>query len=304
MKNHILPALCLIILCLVISCPSRAQAAPLDPDGEASLTLCYGKEGIAFPDLEIAVYRVAAAFPDGTYELIEPFASYPVTIHGITEQLQWKHTASTLSSYIIAGQVQPDREALTDGFGVVTLTGLQTGLYLVREAIADNTEGTYLFDPFMIYLPTPQNDGTFAYDVEAIPKCTKFIPHTKYTVTKLWKDEGNEKNRPHDVTVEIYRDGVMQAAQSLHAGNNWSYSWPVSADDPGRWTVIERSVPDGYKVSIQQNGSSFTILNSGQSQSETPDTGDTFSPLPWVLALSFSGLVLILLGIYGRRRRG
>lgn len=303
MRKRILPILCFAVFCLIMLCPFYAHAAPLDPTAEASLTLYYQKENSAFPDLNITIYRVAKAFPDGTFELIEPFASHPVNIHDITKQEQWKNTATTLSSYIMADQIVPDREERTNAEGVVTFSNLETGLYFVSEVIANNSEGTYIFDQFMVYLPTPQSDGNFDYNVEARPKCTEFIPKTKYTVTKLWKDAGNQNNRPSEVIVEIYKDGVLQETQVLNAGNNWSYTWNVSGDDLGKWTVTERSVPDTYKVTIQQNGSNFTVINTCKTQPETPQTGDTFTPLPWILTMCFSGIMLLTLGIYGRRHK-
>ena len=33
------------------------------------------------------------------------------------------------------------------------------------------------------------------------------------------------------------------------------------------------------------------------------DAGDTFTPLPWIILMCVSGMILLILGIYGRRRR-
>ena len=304
MKKRILPLILLAVICFWALCPLCVHAVmPLDPNAQASLTLHYQKDGVAFADLTIGIYRVAEAFPDGSFGLIEPFASYPISIHGITMQEQWHLVAQTLCSYIVADQVAPDREAKTDANGTVCFSDLETGLYFVREVAAENTSGTYVFNQFMVYVPTPQPDGSYDYAVEAKPKCTNFIPKTQYTVTKLWQDNGNQSTRPAEVTVDIYKDGVLQETQILGASNNWSYTWYVSGDDYGKWTVTERSVPDSYKVTIQENGNAFSIINTRQSQSQTPQTGDTFTPLPWIVTMCFSGVMLLILGIYSRRRR-
>ena len=58
-----------------------------------------------------------------------------------------------------------------------------------------------------------------------------------------------------------------------------------------------------YKVTVQQNGSSFSIINTFRNQPEPPQTGDAFTPLPWILLMCLSGVMLLLLGLYGRRRK-
>lgn len=305
MRKRILPILFACVVCLGILRPFGVQAiTPLDPDAEASLTLHYQKEGVAFPELQIGIYRVAEAFPDGKFALIPPFSSYPINIHGITQQTQWTHIASTLEAYIVANQVQPDREMKTDEKGSVCFSDLDTGLYFVREAVAENTSGTYLFNQFLVYVPTPQADGTYTYAVEANPKCTKFIPKTQYTVTKLWQDKGYQTSRPKEIIADIYKDGILYETQILNADNNWSYTWYVNGEETAKWTVSERTVPEAYKVSIRENNGVFSIVNIRQPEpGSPPKTGDSFTPLPWILLLCFSGIMLLILSIYGRRRK-
>ena len=304
MKHRILSLISLIVICLMMRCTLSVHAVtPLDTHADASLTLCYQKDGKSFPDLDVSIYRVAEAFPDGTFELIEPYASFPINIHGITVQEQWQYVAQTLNSYITAEQVEPNRVGRTEANGMVHFSDLDIGLYFVREVVAENSDGTYVFNQFMVYLPTPLQDGTYNYSVEAYPKCTSFIPKTQYTVVVLWQDAGYENNRPKEVTVDIYKDGVLQDTRLLSASHNWSHTWQVSAVDYGRWSVAERSVPDIYKVTVQQNGGVFYIINTCQSQPEIPPTGDSFSPMLWILAMCFSGIMLLILGLYSRRRQ-
>jgi len=304
MKNRILPLISLVIVCLATLRPVCADAlTPLEPNAQASLTLHYQKDGTAFSDLQIGIYRIAEALPDGSFALIEPFASYPIHIHDITMQEQWRHIAQTLWSYIVADPMQPDREEKTNETGVAHFSDLKTGLYFVREVVAENTDGTYVFNHFMVYVPTPEPDGSYNYAVEAIPKCTNFVPRSHYTVTKLWQDGGNQSLRPTEVTVDIYKDGVLYETQILGADNNWTYTWSVFGEDHGTWTVAERAVMDIYKVTIQQNGSTFSIINTYETAPEAPPTGDSFTVLPWILAICFSGVMLLVLGVYGRRRK-
>ena len=303
MKKRILPLMLLLFVCFATLCPLHARAVtPLDPDAEASLVLHYQKEGVAFADLQIGVYRVAEAFADGSFQLIEPFASYPINIHGITTQEQWNHAAQTVDAYIVADRITPDYELMTDENGTVCFSKVDTGLYFVPGVVAENTSGTYVFNQFMIYVPTPLPDGTYVYDVEANPKCTGFVPKNQYSVTKLWQDGGNRDLRPEEVTVDIYKDGALHETQILNADNNWTYTWYVSGEDHSKWTVAERTVPDGYKVTIQCNGSNFSVINTRQTPPDIPQTGDSATLMLWVLLMSFSGIMLVIVGIYSRRR--
>lgn len=303
MKKRILPLILLLIMCFAALCPPRVQAVtPLEPDAEASLTLHYQKDGAAFADLKVGIYRVAEAFPDGSFQLIEPFASYPLNIYDISMQEQWSQVAQTIYSCIVSLPKNPDREMATDENGTVCFAELDTGLYFVREVVAENNNGVFTFNQFMVYVPTPQQDGTYDYNVEANPKCTNFIPKDQYSVTKLWQDGGDQQLRPKEVTVDIYRDGVLYETQILSADTNWSYTWYVSSEDRGKWAVAERTVPDNYKVTVQQNGSHFSVINTHQTTPDIPQTGDSFTPMLWILLMCFSGTVLVILGIYSRRR--
>lgn len=304
MKKRILPFLLLMIMCFAALFPVRSQAVtPLDPDAKASLTLHYQKDGAAFEDLQIGIYRLAEAFSDGSFQLIEPFASYQLNIHGITAQEQWNQVAQTVYGYIVADRIAPDHEMMTDKNGAVCFSDLDTGLYFVREVIAENNDGTYIFNQFMVYVPTPQPDGTYLYTVEAKPKCIGFVPKDQYSVTKLWQDEGNQNYRPKEVEIEIYKDGVLYETVILNADNNWTYTWYVSGEDHSQWTVVERTVPDDYKVTIQQNGSHFSVINTRQSIPDIPQTGDSFELLLWTLLMGFSGIILVILGVPRRRQK-
>lgn len=305
MKKRILPLILLLVMCFAALCPPHVRAiTPLNPDAKASLTISYQKDGAVFSNLTVGIYRVAQAFPGGEFALIEPFASYPVNIYDITLQQHWTDTANTLNAYIVSNQLMPDAKTLTNADGVAAFTDLETGLYLVEEVVAENTNGTYVFNRFMVYLPMPQADGSYNYAVEAKPKCVNFVPRTQYTVTKLWQDSGNQASRPKEVSVQIYRDGLLYETQLLNASNNWTYTWLVSGEEYSKWTVSEPSVAAHYKVTVKENGSAFSVINTWYAPTDTPQTGDTFAPLPWIIIMCISGIMLLLLGIYGRRREG
>lgn len=304
MKKQIFLGLCLaLLLCLLIQ-PQKAHAlTALETEKECCLTLHYVQDGAGFADLPVRVYRVAEAFADGSFELIAPFSGYPVNIHGVTSQTEWQQIASTLNAYISAEQIAPTKTETTDANGTAVFSNLQTGLYLVCGVMAENQNGIFRFNDFMVYLPTPRSDGSFNYDIDAIPKCSKFTPHTQYSVVKLWKDAGNEEIRPQAVTVDILKDGVLQQTVILNGENNWSYSW-TAPQDQGVWTVVEKDVPDAYGVSIVEKDGKFIITNTSTNPGKPPQTGDIFPVWMLTVVLCVSGLTLVLMGIWRERKHG
>lgn len=248
----------------------QVPCAAVDPTRSCSLTLSYTRNGNAFSDLEIDIYRVAELHANGKYALVFPFFNYPIKIHGITSQQEWQETAQTIKSYVTAEHIGAYRSQKTDANGQVSFSGLETGLYMVKGTKASNQEGTVLFHDFMVYLPTPILDG-YDYDIEAIPKYTQYVEPECYTVVKLWKDSGASAQRPESVCVDILKDGIIQESIILNSTNNWSYSWEVS-DQGGVWSVIEKDVPAGYQVSITKNETAFIITNS--KKPSVPDDPD------------------------------
>lgn len=312
--------------CALIICFGMVRveccAAGIDVNHSCSLTLSYTRNGKAFSELEIEVYRVAELCDNGMYKLLVPFSYYPIKIYGITSQQEWRDTAQTIKNYVVSDQIEPCKSQKTDSQGQVSFTNLKTGLYMVRGTTARNDDGVVIFEDFMVYLPTPEGDG-YDYDIEAKPKYTEYVQPTRYTVVKLWKDSDSSVQRPEFVCVEILKDGVVQTHVMLNSGNNWSYGWDV-ADGDGVWSVIEKDVPEGYLVSITTTGKTFVITNTKMPSipdkpddpnkpnlpdvsedlfPETPETGDTSPILLYLIIMCVSGFGLMILGVLKLRER-
>lgn len=292
----------IIMLCLLVACcllPFGVWAEELDTGRTGSIQLDYSQDGMGFAGLQIEIYRVAEAFADGTFALLEPFSGFPVSIHGITSQAEWRDVSQTLVAYIIADGVAPSFVGVTGQNGEVSFEALPLGLYLVRGARAEQNGETYVFHEFMIYLATPVADGGFDYDVTAKPKYTRYGTEDHYRVVKLWKDFGVEQ-RPEQVTVELYKDGQFFEAVQLNAENQWCYQW--TDPDGAQWQVVERDVPEGYLVSVSANETVFSITNTNpDAPPPPPTTGDQFPALLWAMVLCLAGLAMILLALRGRQ---
>ena len=270
--------------------------------GACSLTLRYAQDKAGFEGIPVRIYRVAEAQSGGSYGLVAPFDGYPVNINGITSQREWRTVTTTLAAYIAADAPALTAVGTTDSTGTVVFKGLEAGLYFVEGVTAENANGVYCFDEMMVYLPTPQEDGTYLYDLEAAPKCGNFVPAEEYQVTKLWKDSGDGDARPTFITVDILLDGVVKEQVTLNAENNWTHSWRAVGEN-GKWTVVERNVPEGYRVTVTANGTAFLVTNVSTTPPVVPPTGDTASLGFYVILLAVSGLLLVLLSCRRGRRK-
>ena len=298
----------LLMACMVLAVlPLRAFAVtPVEVDRSCSLTLHYSRSRTGFPEVAVRGYRVADVAADGTYTLAGSFAGYPVNIYGITDQAEWKEVANTLASYAAADELEPDLKARTDGTGTAAFGELKTGMYLVCAVDVADGDTMYQFENFMVCLPQPEEDGGFTYEVSAAPKYSSYAikpQEVEFQVVKLWKDGGKEDHRPSSVTVQILRNGELYTTQTLSGENNWTYRWKAP-DDGSRWQIAERDVPKGCRVAVGGDGRSFVVTNTYDGGLEDPpQTGDTAVLWPWVLAMCLSGGGLMVMGIYGMRKR-
>lgn len=301
MKNR-MACLLGVLLCLIILVqPLCVFAEGMDTARECNLVLTYAKEGIAFADLEIKLYRVARTTDVGVFEKLAPYDQYPVEVSRITSQTEWNEVATTLRGYVQADGLEPYRTATTNAEGNAVFEKLETGLYLVAGVTA---EDTYVFFDFMLSLPAVQ-DGECIYDVSAKPKSRLTEPSedpVTYTVLKLWKDEGYEKNRPAEVTVDILKDGTVVETVVLNANNDWKYSFQCQ-DGKSVWTVVERNVPKGYAVKVTDKETSFVIVNTWEDQPvDPPKTGDTFPLRLYIVVTCIAGSALMILGVAAGRK--
>lgn len=301
-----------VILIAGVLAPSVC-ALPIDPDAPASLTVQYSHAGKVYPGLEIRTYRVASIAPDSSIDLAGDFAGYPVNIHGITTQAEWKEVASTLAAFIEADKLAPTAVGVTNASGTVAFEGLVPGLYLTLSVSAEDNEAVVLFENFLAILPRPDENGAHDYNVAAYPKCVSYTPTKEdimYRVIVLWRDEGYEHKRPASISVELIRNGVTNDIPTLSPDGNWTYSW-ITPDDGSIWSVIENPVPEGYTVTYTSREravlvKTFIIINTYKDSvppddPDSPQTGDTVSLWNIALPMSLAGGVILILAAWRRK---
>ncbi len=307
MNKWILRLICaavLLALCLPLSV--AASAATIDNEKDASLTLVYQYDGVAYADLDIRTFRVADIAEDFSFTLSGQFAEYPVSLYGISSQAEWNVICQTLQAYVWADSLKPTASAVTDESGTVKFEKLTPGIYLTMPITHLAENFTTEFFGFLTVIPNPEDDGGLNYDVTAYPKSTQYDPEDgnsrNLRVVKQWKDSGFEEFRPKSVKVDIYRNGEFKSTVRLSAENNWSYGW-TTEDDGAVWTAVEREIPPEYTVTIETKEDTFVLTNVRKGDDGPPDSGDTTVLWPYVMGMCLSGCVVILLAV-SRKKKG
>lgn len=317
-----LVALLLITLMAGLSLPVQAAAADLPDAGKtASLTITYLNNGTALKSAAFEVYRIAEMDANGNFAAVAPFKEYTVNMNP-TADSDWITLAGTLEGYVQRDKVIPTANGKTDPSGVMELTHLKQGLYLVIGH--RHTQDGYIYEtaPFVIHLPTRSEEtGEWIYDTEVMPKHDvtpedeDAKPVTR-KVLKVWADTDHENERPKEITVQLLRDGDVYDTVILKAENNWRYEW-TELDGKARWTIVEKE-NSNYTVAISQEGVTFVVTNTyvppvtpTPSPSPTPpptqpprtppnlpQTGQLWWPVP---TLIMAGLFLVVLGLIRRK---
>lgn len=305
-----------LLLCVCLGClpmgvgaASTAEATqPIATDKACTLTIAYGYDALAFSDVTVPLYKVADVSADYRYTLTAPFAHTGLVLNGIRATSEWNTVRSTLEATILADGVAATVTAVTDAAGRVRFEGLTPGLYLALGRSVMREAWTYTFDAALVALPGLGEDGLWQHEVAVTAKAQAIPPaaeKVEYKVLKLWKgDEGNA-HRPTGIEVDIFRNGKLDQTVTLSEKNHWSHQWSAEADG-AKWTVLERNVPDGYEMTVEERGTTFVVTNTWERtepEPKPPQTGDTVNVWLYVVILNVSGILLIILGIVGKSKR-
>ena len=306
----------LLCFCLhFMPCPTQAASTsdasePISIEKTCDLTLSYSSNGKTFPEMPVKLYKIADVSADYQYTLTPLFAASGLILNGIQTIGEWNVVRTTLEAHILAHSIAPDHTAVTDQAGQVCFEALTPGLYLATTKQITQDNWAYAFDSALVALPGLGDDGLWQYQVAVATKSAILPPddtgsEAEYKVTKLWKNDKQGAHRPQSVTVEIFRNGESYQTVTLSEENHWAYTWKAK-ESSATWNVVERNIPSGYTVTAEKRGTSFILTNTFTEKQDTttpPQSGDTTNVLLYVLLLNISGIVLVILGIAGKRKR-
>lgn len=296
----------------VLAVSTSDAVEPIIPENECSLTVSYRHGETVFSDIRVKLYKIAEVSADFRYTLTQPFETSGLILNEIKTAGEWNVIQSTLEAHILAYDIDPEMTSVTNEDGQVRFEALSTGMYLAIVSEAEQDDLCCRFDSALVPLPGLGQDGRWQYQVSVNAKGELLPPvdpdeEVELKVLKLWKGDEGRSDRPKSIELEIFCDGISYKTVHLSEENHWAYSWS-SKDDGSNWTVVERNIPQGYSVTVEERKASFVLTNTWiptepDDPGKPPQTGDTLNILPYIFLMSASGIMLIILGITGKKKQ-
>jgi hypothetical protein len=287
------------------------------------LTIDSNYDGTPIANEEFDLYEFAHYSDKGDIVVDDEFKDYSIDFDNLTEE-NWQDLAEIVTAYAIR-DLEPQCDGETNENGILVIdeseTNLTDAIYLIVGETVDQNDMRYSCEPFFVSMPLIQS-GSYIYDPVVEPKILiDSIPvSTTIKTLKVWDDEESE-SRPESIEVQLLNEnGDVCDTQVLSASNNWRYTW-VGLDSSYVYSVVEKEVPNGYTVSLENNDGTFTLTNKAKAVATTtttqttstssttkqdnnkndsnknsvlPKTGLSWTPVAILLIV---GLVLVILGV-------
>ncbi|NMM93848.1 Cna B-type domain-containing protein [Bifidobacterium oedipodis] len=279
-----LAALLASLLCIA-GLGNVAHADEQTVTGSGSITFEYKHDGDPVPGVKVDLYRVATWSKDWQAEPTEAFKKYDVAWPDLTtmSQNELRDLANTLASYAQLDGIKPLASGETAADGEYKFSNLPDGLYLLVYGSYKNSELSCDAGALLVSLPTSTDKANTVeginVTVEPKTECETTPPtppekDIEIKVVKVWEDSNDsEHKRPSQVVVQLLRDGKVYDEVVLDESNNWTHIW-TGLDPDHEWSVVEKSVPDGYTVSVDREGNVYTITNTYTPPTIPPDRKD------------------------------
>ncbi len=254
-----------------------ASAAPVDTSAKADLTIILTPDGVPVKGAEFKLYRIADISRSGKVTLTPPFSEYSI-IFKTHDAASLRSLALTMKGYVLSNNITPDYTGVTDSNGKIKFSNIPLGMYLVVGSPIAVGNKLHVPEAFIVTLPAEAENENWEYDVSVRTKTFMGAPGQRVNlrVLKVWNDNGDVTARPQKVTIELYLGNRLYDTVELSKENNWHHTWYdlVGLD----WSIVEKDVPSGYKVSVERDGTSFIVTNTKDDEPTNPDPDNTTSP--------------------------
>ena len=232
-------------------------------------------------NMQVSLYRVA----DENYNLTGKFSGYSVDL-----KQDVQGAANALENRILMDGIEVDACVTSDSVGNASFSGLESGIYLV---VGKEVESNGVFYMPQVSLVSLSGDLSVDLKYETSDKPSRIH------VLKVWKKD-NKKSRPKSIEVCLLRsDGIVVDKVILNSDNQWSNTWEHLSTSY-TYSVMETTVPSGYKESCTREKDTIVLTNTGNFTDKVekkdevlPNSGQLWGPVPVLL---FVGLVLFGLG--------
>jgi hypothetical protein len=288
-----------------------ALAIPVGAQAFTTLVLYMLDDGAGLPGVVFEIYRVGSQSESGELVLEGDFAEYPVILGEDPSDMSAQ--AAALYAFAKRDDCAPAAFLKTNVIGIAEAADLEAGLYLIGGRPQVHNGYLYHTEPQLIALPyrdpvtgliMPKPELRVKYSKEAY---TQQLISRK--VLKIWDDVSGLK-RPESVTVHLLKDGDLYSTVTLSAENQWRYEWN-DLEANALWQIAE-DVPDGYTVTVEQEGTTFLMTNTAPEfpppETDPPDEPGPGGNIPqtgmilWpVFLLAGLGIVCIVAGVCLRK---
>lgn len=299
-----------ILTCLLAICLAAMLAVPVFAVHTTDLVIRFEDGTVGLPGVSFEIYQVGGLADGEEYVLTGSFAGYPVDIRNASQEAG---AAAALYAFAKKDQLTPLAVLETDSMGTAVAENLEAGLYLVGGLPKVVNGFLYHTEPQLIALPQADpvtgemlNNPVLRIKYSKEPDTQQPISRK---VLKIWEDVSGYR-RPDTITVHLLKNGSVYSTVTLNEQNQWRHTWDGLASDV-LWQITEE-VPEGYTVTVEQEGSTFLLTNSAPEfpppATEPPDDTDPEDKIPqtgmvlWpVVMLAVLGIVCIGMGIYLRK---
>ena len=284
-------------LVLMMSAVPVSAYQNIDSKRPVSLTI----DGYPAENAEFSIYKVADFTVDIHFSVNEPYASAGIEI----SEDSYSEAALTLAAYVSSEKITADGKAVIIE-GKAAFADLSQGLYLVVAEDVTADKKVYRETPALVALPGSADGVEWEYDVHMTPKYTVeeiTQREVEYSVVKHWIDNNKDK-RPAAIEVVLMKNNEAVETVKLNAANNWHYAWK-SLDDGSTWSVMEKNVPENYRVKITGSRTEFVVNNSyvPDLPPSSPPTGDKQNLILPIILMVGAGMLILFMGILLRKKK-
>ena len=259
---------------------NAVYATDIDQTQTGSVTLDFKISNEEISGATFYIYKVADVSESGQPSLISPYRTYPIDIDMSSPEAISK-TATTLEAYATYTSTPYITSGITDNNGSVTFDNLSTGVYLVSgEPVLYNDS---YFKAVSTLATISQSDGDTSGNNVTVTCNSENVgdyyspdsdDKTSISVYVVWNDAGYEDSRANSATIQLLQNNSVYDSVVLDETNDWSHEWS-DLDKSTTWRVVETSNPGGYNLSIEQEGTSFTVTNTHTGTTSTASDEDS-----------------------------
>lgn len=270
-RKQITAGLLSLVLCLSIMLPLMTASAAGGPDlgANCSLTVTTNDEYAEFQKLTVPMrlYRVADVRENGSYIPVEGFTGLDLsgfridsTAQAISELTDQAEQAVTAGDLTAAYQLQMAN-------GTATISGIPTGLYLLRSETVRTGRYEYTTMPILVQLPAPTSGiGAldWIYDAEIVVKQMQDQRLGDLTISRTL-----EEYEPLLGTATF----VFQVEATVNGESVYSNVETMFFDAAGTQMVTVKQLPAGAEVTVTEVYSGAYELTTSRSQTVTMAVG-------------------------------